>query len=400
VISQKTRRHKPSSKLALACATALLTGCGFADKRDDHSSYRLLASIGISPSYDIGDHPRKLAEYLKKVEETSAEYEKKSDSKGKWQTSFDSTLIGVATGGVAAAFYHASADLIGGFGLAAGALTAYRSYYDPKGGGDIYLRGKFALDCIHANAQPLLIAKPEGLLSTSATESPMQAAQLNQEESDKPNAQDTPHDSARSGIASKPQEGGLWGARVRLAEALGDARITVARLSGTPGEAGTEAGNAAIGAGQSALNALDAEIAAYTVAPTTVANAYNTIVFRVRRANQRSVVDVAAAQQSLSSSISVAAAGAASAAEARAKLLQSVKETSREQVMAGTSNVVTPSSEDTGVAVQTVAPAMQRAQTIGYVAGLNEETERALAQLPVPPFAEIAAKITACSAGL
>src|SRR5690606_28713502 len=101
------------------------------------------------------------------------------------------------------------------------------------------------------------------------------------------------------------------------------------------------------------------EIAAYTLAPTTVANAYSTVVFRVRRANQRDVIDVAAAQQSLSSSISVAAAGAASAAEARTKLLQSIKETSREQVTAGTSNVVTPSSEGARLEIQAVAPSKQ-----------------------------------------
>lgn len=77
------------------------------------------------------------------------------------QTMFDSSLIGLSTATVAAAFFRGSRDLMGGLGIATGGLEQYRGYYNNKKRVHDYNISIAAARCVSSQAESLQSVDPQ-----------------------------------------------------------------------------------------------------------------------------------------------------------------------------------------------------------------------------------------------
>ena len=282
-----------------------------------------------STGWDNAAIPDDLKNALNAVDAKRVEYKAEYDKKVVIQTSFDSGLLALAAAGISAAFYGAGRDLVGGFGLGSGVLSAYRGYYDPSNEAAAYLKGFQNLRCIDAAAQMMLTANPKHLLDM----------------------------------------------RDKLYTSLQNSTVQESSPSSVQS------------AGNSALQAVDEQLAAYNQAPFTVRAALDTIEDRVELANHRNSPAAADIQNTLNASLASASQGAASAAAARAKWAQAVQDTADQQAAA---NVASDQGSRDAPAAQGAAAASAQVTT---------NSNNALEAIPIPPYTDIMAHVTACSAG-
>ncbi len=222
-----------------------------------------------------------LKDAMKEVVKEREKYFNHYKAKYTIQTGFDSTLIGVATATLSAAFFGASKDVVGGLGIGAGSLSTYRSYYDPEKEGQAYLKGYQGMRCITTAASFLQNADPDAL-------------QLS-----------------------------ITSLRDKIAKTQNAKKQDAATTS-------------AIDAAKSALAAAEREISAYNQAPLSVRLTADGIAKSVEIAMHRSSPDISQMGNNINIGLRAASESAASAAEARTKWAQAIKDTTTGEVLAKT----------------------------------------------------------------
>src|SRR5579883_1116838 len=122
---------------AMPLVALLLSACSSTPSSTEGHDYLL----GTGSGYDTSKVPQNLRKFLIAISDKKNEYWSKLPVKRWEQTAFDSSLIGVASATVSAAFFGASSGAIGGLGIGAGTISAYRSYYNPEGERSVYAKG-------------------------------------------------------------------------------------------------------------------------------------------------------------------------------------------------------------------------------------------------------------------
>jgi hypothetical protein len=292
------------------------------------------------------------------------------------QTWFDSSIILLGVASVAGALYRASLPAIGGIGLAAEGLNQYRAYYNPQGVGAGYIAAEKATRCVYSSAEPLLTEQPQLLWS-----------------------------------------------RIRdLRLAIARAQASASELDNTTdaGQAGTDAATQAINAANSALTSLTNEATAYSISPSVIDGAHDSIKNYIDKVRQRTPPNYGTVSSQLNAAINSQAASTAQAAAARAQLLTAYQAQAKAQAAVGGGGnptpqpAVTPESltasgqldpQDAAKVEEVAASAARSALTAarinaGEVSALITETATALNEMPSPAYTQINTTIGACVAGL
>lgn len=305
------------------------------------------------------------------------------------QTAFDSSIIALGIGSVAAAFYHSSAAALGGVAIVANGVSQYRSYYNPEKTGADHLKAVKSARCVASTAEYFLDANPQRLWKTTAV--------------------------LRQAIAN---------ADARSAELAGagagppGAAKAVAAANAAASESGQDAASKARDAAMSALAALDAEADAYNNAPAVIDQAHDAIKNFVDQAKHRTVsIDFGGVQTALNNGIASAAKSASDTKTARSQLFDAVKAQAKadaqaKQVAPGAGNQSDAPPAPKAGQDQTKAAAQEMpkpdartaqppvVQNLQATAQLIAATKDALEQTPNPQFTTISTQITACTASL
>jgi len=197
------------------------------------------------------------------------------------QTAFDSTVLTLITTAVSAAFFHGGEQLVGGLGLAAGGVSAYRSYYDPNREGHTFNKASTTLQCFVDESSLITLQTPFRLVVLRRNIQRLKYKVVSAFGNVPP-----PHDAK-----------------------------TTAEYTATAAAVTT-----AIDAADSVTVALTAEINAYLRQPNILRKNLSATNEFVTLQNDRAYVNANDVQQRINSGISAATAGAVSAAEARVKL--------------------------------------------------------------------------------
>ena len=294
------------------------------------------------------------------------------------QTAFDSSIILLGVGTVAAAFFKSSAPAIGGVAIAASGVSAFRDYYNPQKQAGNYIIALKAARCVSTTAEPLANLSP------------------------------LPY----------------WTAMATLRQGISNVQTSASRLSGvTPSEAsGKAAAEKAIASAESAFAGLLAESIAYNSAPSAIDRAHDMIRDFIDLSNHRTGANYTDVQTALNAGIANAAASAAQTQTARSQLMDAIKAqataTADAKIAAAAAQppaapaVVKPlsvaaplnladASSTKPIAQDAVAPPHDVNEVIQEntqtVAALNAATENALKGTPSPQFTMINTQIIACS---
>jgi|GEM_PF-6024549 len=229
----------------------------------------------------------------------------------KQQTFFDSSIIGLGIGSVAAAFSRSPLGWVGGLGIAAAGLGQYRNYYNPEGVGSAYIRAVRGARCVASTAEPLMNAQP----------------------------------------------GNVWRAIATLRKAIEDYDVASTRLASAPPTAGsadaqvanyvTDAGKKARDAAQQMLQALQIEAGAYNNAPAAIDQANDSLRNYVDLAKHRGrspdFGDVAAA---VNNGIDAEKTVVAATLTARTQLLDAITNKAKADQAAGVPADAAPKAQD------------------------------------------------------
>jgi hypothetical protein len=291
------------------------------------------------------------------------------------QTWFDSGLIFLGLGSVAAVLYKSTAPAIGGVALAAAGVSQYRSYYNPDAEGTAYAAAAKAARCVSSSAEPLLVVQP----------------QL------------------------------LWSAIANLKLAILQVNTSAAKLDTSPGGAGADGADAAskaVTAANSALTALNAEATAYLLSVSTIDEAHDTIKNYLEKVTHRSSIDFSTVQTQLNAAISAQASSIAQTQTARNQLAEALQAGAKAQASSGAApapppvasapqsltaaNTVQGDPAKTGSieAKAAVSPAAAASVNSEQVSALIAATAAALQQMPSPQYTTLQTNITACTNGL
>jgi hypothetical protein len=348
---------KKSCLAVVLCA--LCSGCGTSTA----PSWDAAAAIKLtSTGWDNSATPTELQALITAIETRKAEYKAASDRLGTGERYFSSGLIALVSGAVSAAFFGGNKDLIGGIGLATGAVTAYRNEYDLANRSDAYLKGAQALDCISDTAHQMATADP---------------ATLKKAETDLSNSLQTLEQQQQA----SPSDGT----------------------------------NSAIVAVNASLIAVRAQLAAYNDAPFTIRSAARAINNYVQKANQVKTVIVGDIHATLANSLTTASQGAAATTDARAKWAQAVKDTANQAAEAKVAQAAAAQQTQTAstqatkaskapaslnataqatAATQAATAQMQAAATAKAAA---DKVDIILSALPAPLYTDVMARITVCA---
>jgi hypothetical protein len=317
------------------------------------------------------DNPSNIIAARRHVMKTYLDYSKQETDKRNIQTGFDSSIIALATGVVAAAFFRGSADLIGGLGLGGAAVTSYDKYYNPDGEGAIYIDAKKRLLCLLNTSQPFLIINP-GLAAADA-----QAQGADQIE---PDVQKLADHEASKAVSDKLNQ-----AQSDLETQISQTVASTPAMTANPKtQAQINATNATVDAATSALNALKAEHAAYVMAAPTIWAGYNAILARVDSGMHRNSVSIGATEQDLTAGITQAGNQVASVAAARTQLISAI----RAQGVANSTPGAAPAVAAGG------SPAAQQTDALARATQNTIDTN-----LPNPLYTAILANIQQCTSG-
>jgi hypothetical protein len=279
----------------------------------------------------------------------------------KWrQTGFDASLIALGVGTTAAAFFGASAPLIGGLSISSGGLAQFRGYYNHEGRGAALLKALAASRCVSSTAEPLLAAQPEG----------------------------------------------MWKEIRALKRGIGVVqRGMTLQIPGANADADSsqqDAAAKAISAANTAIAALNAESQALIYAPSVIDQAHDQIDNFRDSKNHRSSVgfDVASVQAALSAGIEASSDAVTKTRTASAKLTEAVKATITAQAKADPASVsdapaipadnkatsaTTANADPTAGDIATAAAGLHQQPTLADTAekaGASSKTSRR----PPPPW--------------
>ena len=305
---------------------------------------------------------------------------------GREQKWFDSTLIALGIGSVAAALYKSSVGAIGGVDLGAAGLSQYRSYYKPQAIGAAYIKAESAARCVASTSEALLNAEPESLWN--------QIAALRQAIVNVTAAQSQLPVSTPAAKASPDK------ATAAVAQASGD---------------GSDAAAAAVTQARTTLAALDDQAEAYNDAASKIDLAHDAIKDFIDQSKQLTLVDFATVQSALQNSIQTQVTSSTSKQTATAQTTTVAQTNAQAQTSSGNDGKSAPApaaalapptslTEADKVPISTTPPAPSAAaavtQNAAEVSALISATNDALETLNRKEFTSTNTAILTCVQGL
>jgi hypothetical protein len=363
-------------KKALAvCLSLLLGGCATAPQVGTiTATTKRQYSKGLLPAFDETQVTANIRQAVKDVSDDEADFSNKIDRYRGVQTSFDSSVILLSIGAVAAALYKSSTAALGGIGIVTNGAVAYRSYYDPEAEGAAYIKATDDLRCLVTHGSALQVAQPEGLLTQVAT---LQIA-MN---------------------------------KVVTTSALLNASSTSATLTQQAKDDGGDAAAKALDAARNAQAALQAEIQAYNLGPATITQGHNAVLNFIALKRHRAYVDAGATKTAINAAVASSASADAQKQVTNAKLDDANKALGKAQSSSNENTSAPIEQPDTTpittTAALTAAPKTEipagktpAATNTRQVAALVRATSNALMAMPPPKFTQIITDLTVCTANL
>lgn len=258
--------------------------------------------------------------------------------KRNWQSSIDSSLIGLGIASVGAAFYGAPVNAIGGVALGASGLQQYRSYYDPGGEGLTYITAAKAARCVATNAEPLMNDSPATLWTAIA----VLAKAMDEAQSAYAQLQSSNTTAALASSEPSASAGSEHGAKTKTPSTQ-DQQAVQAKAAQLKSQ-GATAGSDAMAAANTAMIAALGEAHAYNDASAKIDEAHDAIKNYVDLKLHRIGPTYSDIQSALTTAINTAASLQSNVQQAQSQLIAAVKSNATASATSGgSSSGVAPS---------------------------------------------------------